>query len=87
MRSVLLFFLVCGILVLRHDFWNWHRAEPILWFLPVGLWWQVMVTLLASLTMWLLVRFAWPKHLENPPLMTTVPLSSHKNGFTRASSM
>jgi uncharacterized membrane protein len=54
---------VITLIILRHDFWNWHKVSPI-GFLPIGLWWQILVTLLSSLVMWLLVTFAWPAHLE-----------------------
>jgi hypothetical protein len=54
------------VVALRHDFWNWHKARPLLLgVIPVGLWWQAIVSILATLLMWLLVRFAWPGHLEN----------------------
>ena len=40
------------LLVLRHDFWNWETpGYLLLGFLPVGIWWQAAVTLLASLLM------------------------------------
>ena len=56
---------VIGVLILRHDFWNWTDVEPRLFgFLPVGLWWQGMVSLCASGMMWLMVRLAWPGDLE-----------------------
>ena len=54
---------VIALVILRHDYWNWHAVNPI-GFLPIGLWWQILVTLGASLVMWLLVTFAWPAHLE-----------------------
>ena len=54
---------VITLLVLRHDYWNWNDVKPIA-FLPIGLWWQILVTLLSSVMMWLLVTFAWPAHLE-----------------------
>lgn len=54
-----------GVLVMRHDFWQWRTAEPLLLgFLPVGLWWQALVSVAASLFMWLCVTLAWPGHLE-----------------------
>ena len=54
-----------GVLVLRHDYWNWDTPHPLLFgFLPVGLWWQGMVSVLACGMMWLMVRFAWPGELE-----------------------
>jgi hypothetical protein len=60
---VLLTLAVVALLVLRNDFWNWKDVSPI-GFLPIGLWWQILLTLGASLVMWLLVTFAWPAHLE-----------------------
>ena len=57
------------VLVLRHDYWNWDTPHPLLFgFLPVGLWWQGLVSILAALMMWLMVRFAWPAELEDEAL-------------------
>ena len=64
--SLTIFLLTLAVIVLvilRHDYWNWRVVKPI-GFLPVGLWWQILVTLGASVVMWLLVTFAWPAHLE-----------------------
>ena len=48
-----------------HDYWNWDTPGYLLFgFLPVGLWWQALVTILASIMMWLMVTLAWPSHLE-----------------------
>lgn len=56
---------VVALLVLRHDYWQWTTPHPVLFgLLPVGLWWQGLVSLLAAVVMWLLVRHAWPAHLE-----------------------
>jgi len=53
------------VLFLRHDYWNWDTPGYLLFgFLPVGLWWQALVTILASIMMWLMVNLAWPSHLE-----------------------
>jgi hypothetical protein len=53
------------VLFLRHDYWNWDTPGYLLFgFLPVGLWWQALVTILASIMMWLMVALAWPSHLE-----------------------
>lgn len=56
---------VAAVVVLRHDFWQWTEVRPLLFgLLPVGLWWQAGVSVLASLVMALLVRWAWPAELE-----------------------
>jgi hypothetical protein len=55
------------VLFLRHDYWNWDTPGYLLFgFLPIGLWWQALVTILATIMMWLMVTFAWPSHLEDP---------------------
>ena len=55
--------------VLRHDYWFWDTPYPLLFgFLPVGLWWQGLVSILAAVLMALLVRFAWPQELEDEAL-------------------
>ena len=53
------------VLFLRHDYWNWDiRGYLLFGVLPIGLWWQGLVTILASVMMWLMVTLAWPTHLE-----------------------
>ena len=67
--KVLLTIVVTLVLVLRHDYWNWDTPEPLLFgFLPVGLWWQGVVSLLAAGMMWLMVTLAWPGELEDEAL-------------------
>jgi len=63
--AALLTFIFLLVLFLRHDYWNWDTpGYLLLGFLPVGLWWQALVTILASIMMWLMVTLAWPSHLE-----------------------
>jgi Protein of unknown function (DUF3311) len=65
-RVLLLTLMVITVYVLHQDFWNWKRAEPVVFgFLPVGLAYQAGFSILAACMMAVLVRFAWPKHLEN----------------------
>ena len=64
--AALLTFIFLLVLFLRHDYWNWDNPGHLLFgFLPVGLWWQALVTILASITMFLMVTLAWPSHLEH----------------------
>ena len=65
-KTILLTLLVLVVYVLHQDFWNWKKAEPlVLGFLPIGLAYHAGYSILATITMALLVKFAWPKHLEN----------------------
>ena len=66
---VLLTLAAVTVWILRHDYWNWNTPYPLLFgFLPVGLWWQGLVSILASVLLALIVRFAWPQALEDEAL-------------------
>jgi len=49
----------------HHDFWNWHRSEPlVLGFIPVGLAWHTMISLFAAVLAALMVRYNWPPSVD-----------------------
>ncbi len=65
LKPALLILLVLVVYVLHQDFWNWRQYKPLIFgFLPVGLAYHAAYSFLASVTMAVLVKFAWPKHLE-----------------------
>ena len=65
MKRLLLVIIFIALYVLHQDFWYWRTARPLIFgFLPVGLFYHVIFTLATSAAMWLLVRLAWPAHLE-----------------------
>jgi hypothetical protein len=52
--------------VLHQDFWFWRTARPLAFgFLPIGLFYHACYSLAAALLMAVLVRTAWPSHLED----------------------
>ena len=59
--------LVTGFVYLLHqDYWFWRTARPLVFgFLPIGLFYHALYTILISLFMWYLVRHYWPSHLED----------------------
>jgi Protein of unknown function (DUF3311) len=63
-RSLLL--IIVGVLyVLHQDLWFWRAAHPlVLGFIPIGLFYHACYTVVTALVMWLLVKLAWPSHLE-----------------------
>ena len=64
-KRILLVLVIASVYLIHQDVWNWTRVEPLLFgFLPIGLWYHAAYSLLASALMWLLVKFAWPKSLE-----------------------
>jgi len=66
MKRLLLTLLVVAVYMLHQDYWNWKQAQPLIFgFLPVGLAYHAGYSILAAITMAVLVKFAWPVHLEN----------------------
>jgi hypothetical protein len=66
LKTCLLTVLVAAVYVLHQDFWNWKKADPLIFgFLPIGLAYQAGYSILAAAMMSVLVAAAWPKHLEN----------------------
>jgi hypothetical protein len=64
-KIFLLTLMVVAVYLLHQDFWNWKKAEPLVFgFLPIGLAYQAGYSILAAIMMAVLVRYAWPKHLE-----------------------
>jgi hypothetical protein len=64
-RRVLLVALVIAVYLLHQDFWWWRTAKPLLFgFLPIGLFYHACYSVAAAAVMWLLVKYAWPSHLE-----------------------
>jgi len=51
---------------LHQDIWYWRTAHPLVFgFMPIGLFYQACFSVAAALMMWLLVKYAWPSHLES----------------------
>jgi hypothetical protein len=66
MLRIILVLLVLGFYALHQDIWFWRTAQPVVFgVLPVGLFYHAAYTAAISLLMWLLVRLAWPGHLDD----------------------
>lgn len=64
MKKLLLFLMIAAVYVLHQDYWNWKNADVIFGFLPVGLAYHAGYSILAAVMMAVLVKTAWPSHLE-----------------------
>jgi hypothetical protein len=65
MKRLSLVLLVVVLYVLHQDVWFWRAIQPIVFgVFPVGLFYHICFTLVISLLMWLLVKWAWPAQLE-----------------------
>jgi hypothetical protein len=66
MKKLLLFLFILAIYVAHQDFWNWGKSAPMVFgFLPPGLAYHAGFSLWCSVMMAVLVKVAWPKHLED----------------------
>lgn len=55
---------VVVLIALHQDFWLWTNKALVFGFLPIGLVYHALYAVAAALTMWMLVKVAWPKHLD-----------------------
>ncbi len=52
------------LIALHQDFWNWPDRSLVGGLIPIGLFYHACYAVAASLTMLLLVKTMWPKHLD-----------------------
>jgi hypothetical protein len=65
MKRALLVIVVGALYVLHQDVWFWRTAHPLVFgFIPIGLFYHACFTVAASLAFRMLVKHAWPAHLE-----------------------
>ncbi len=63
-NRTLMWIMFAMLVVLHHDFWFWNSRWLWFGFLPVGLGYQMLITLAAS-ALWGWAAFnAWPEHWE-----------------------
>jgi hypothetical protein len=78
LKTILLTILVAVVYALHQDFWNWKKADPLIFgFLPIGLAYQAGYSILAAALMAVLVKTAWPKHLEDVKPEVKQPKGDH----------
>ena len=55
---------VIVLIALHQDFWLWTNKTLVFGLLPIGLVYHACYAVAAALTMWMLVKVAWPKELD-----------------------
>lgn len=51
--------------VAHQDFWFWNRIEPlVLGFIPIGLAYQIGVSIAAAILWALAVHYCWPRDVD-----------------------
>ena len=65
MKKFLPFVAVVVLYILHQDIWFWRTARPFVFgFIPIGLFYHACYSIAAMGVMALLVKYAWPGHLE-----------------------
>ena len=58
--------LVLVLYALHQDLWFWRTARPLVFgVFPIGLFYHVAYMFVTAGLLWLLVRYAWPSHLDD----------------------
>lgn len=63
--------------IVHFDFWAWSDRSILAGFMPTGLFYQAMISLLAGICWALVVKFAWPSRLEE---WADEPVSDESDG-------
>ena len=50
--------------VAHYDFWYWDDATLVFGFMPIGLFYQALISVLAGVCWFLVIKHAWPAHVE-----------------------
>lgn len=66
MKKALLTVLVLAFFALHQDIWFWREARPLVFgFVPIGLFYHACYSFGAAVILAILVKLAWPSHLED----------------------
>jgi len=60
----LVFILAIALFILHQDWWLWADGELVLGFVPIGLSYHALFSILAGVVWALAVKFAWPSDIE-----------------------
>ena len=64
-KPTLVFLIVFVVLAILHqDFWNWDNKNLVLGFMPVGLAYHALYSLVAASFWAIVMKVAWPTELE-----------------------
>ena len=63
-KAILLFLLIVAVYAAHQDYWNWSKTDLIFGFVPIGLAYHAGYAIACAVLMAILVKTAWPKHLE-----------------------
>lgn len=80
MKRVAFTLALIALFILHQDVWFWRTARPLaLGFLPIGLFYHACFTVAVSLVLAMLVKYAWPAHLEEEIDQNSSPQGARAN--------
>mgnify|MGYP002624326590 CR=1 FL=1 len=62
--ATIVFALAILLALLHQDFWFWNNRTLVFGFMPIGLAYHALFSLMAAACWALAVKFAWPTHIE-----------------------
>ena len=63
-NRTLMWILFAALVVLHHDWWFWNNGRLVFGFLPIGLGYQMLISLAASILWGWAAIYAWPEELD-----------------------
>ena len=57
--------IAAALFVLHQDLWFWNDPTLLFGFMPIGLAYHALFSIVAAVLWFLAVKFAWPAHLED----------------------
>ena len=56
--------LVVVLAIVHYDFWYWDDGSLLAGFMPIGLFYHALISVLAAIVWALVVKYAWPTDME-----------------------
>ena len=78
MKRRVVYLLLFLLALLHQDFWYWDDATLVFGFLPVGLAYHALYSLLAALLWWMALNYAWPHEVEETTIVSSAMPSSSR---------
>jgi len=63
-NRIIMWVLFAALLILHHDWWFWTDTRLVLGFLPIGLAYQMLISVAAAVLWGWASYFAWPAELD-----------------------
>lgn len=64
MKKKAVYFAIIVLAILHQDFWFWDDATLVFGFMPIGLAYHALYSIVAGLIWFLALTYAWPHEVE-----------------------